>query len=345
MDVSAHIEALNTGTGNLYEMPADELEALVAEYPYFQLGHIALLKAYKRSRPDQFSAYLPLAATYAPDRARLQELMMDHDQAVQPEAIQEATAVEHAEESPSTVDGAPSTVGHEQVWPPDKSLEPAAREIHDDPDAPEVEAQPEPEASTPMELEDVPAETAPEDKPRMDDEVEVAPKVVEEEPAPARLPDGQEAIDLPAPSEKHSFTEWLHRLKPPGLAPAPHFEDEPTQVETASDEDQEDPLAQQFQAAAYEAGIVREASRQPDPMAPVAVEEDAEEDEPDYKAVEQQARKSVEMNDALLSETLATVFVIQRNYKKAIEVYEKLRLKFPEKSHYFAARIAELQSK
>ncbi len=43
------------------------------------------------------------------------------------------------------------------------------------------------------------------------------------------------------------------------------------------------------------------------------------------------------------TETLARIFIKQKNYRKAIEVYEQLSLKIPEKKAYFATQILLLQ--
>lgn len=45
----------------------------------------------------------------------------------------------------------------------------------------------------------------------------------------------------------------------------------------------------------------------------------------------------------LVSETLAQIFVKQGNFDKAIEIYSKLTLKYPEKRDYFAALIKKLK--
>lgn len=60
---------------------------------------------------------------------------------------------------------------------------------------------------------------------------------------------------------------------------------------------------------------------------------------------ENKAKKSAEDNYDLVSETLAAIYVEQMLYHKAIDTYEKLSLKFPEKSRYFADLIQSLEKK
>lgn len=57
------------------------------------------------------------------------------------------------------------------------------------------------------------------------------------------------------------------------------------------------------------------------------------------------AQKSLEDNNDLITETLAGMYEKQGNFNKAISMYEKLSLKYPEKSLIFAARIQEIKNK
>ena len=55
------------------------------------------------------------------------------------------------------------------------------------------------------------------------------------------------------------------------------------------------------------------------------------------------AKKSLDDSGGLVSDTLARIYINQGNLDKALEAYEQLILKYPEKSGYFAARIQKVK--
>ena len=76
---------------------------------------------------------------------------------------------------------------------------------------------------------------------------------------------------------------------------------------------------------------------------PPAVPEKKNKKAPDIVA--EIARLSVTENAHLASETLADLLATQQQYDKAAKMYERLIMKFPEKSAYFAAKIEKLKKK
>jgi len=53
--------------------------------------------------------------------------------------------------------------------------------------------------------------------------------------------------------------------------------------------------------------------------------------------------KSLSESDEIVTETLAMIYFQQKKYDKALEAFQKLSLKYPEKSAYFASRIEEIE--
>lgn len=59
--------------------------------------------------------------------------------------------------------------------------------------------------------------------------------------------------------------------------------------------------------------------------------------------VEDISKPFVEQDGGFVTETLAKIYISQGYYSKAIDIYEKLSLKFPEKNSYFATQIEKVK--
>lgn len=102
-----------------------------------------------------------------------------------------------------------------------------------------------------------------------------------------------------------------------------------------------------FEAAALAESIEAELKRKEDSIIKKFIQEEPQIKPPQANKLdnENKARKSSEDSLDLVSETLARIYTDQMLYHKAIEIYKKLSLKFPDKNHYFAGQITELEKK
>ena len=64
----------------------------------------------------------------------------------------------------------------------------------------------------------------------------------------------------------------------------------------------------------------------------------------DVSSQENLAEKNTTIPEDIGTETLAEIFVKQGLHEKALDIYQKLSLKFPEKSSYFAEKIKSLKN-
>lgn len=112
--------------------------------------------------------------------------------------------------------------------------------------------------------------------------------------------------------EKLSFVEWLKKTKTQQLQ---------KQVERSDFKKKAEALIEEF------------ISKQPKIVA-----------KRDFYSPLNMAKKSVESDNELASETLAKIYAQQGNYSKAINTYETLILKFPEKMAFFASQINQIKN-
>ncbi len=118
-------------------------------------------------------------------------------------------------------------------------------------------------------------------------------------------------------SQQHSFLDWLKHAS----ARVPEVIKEEIKVEAIVEKKSDIDLIDKF---------LREEPKLPKPKVEF------------YNPVNM-AKQSVADDITFVSETLAKIFMMQGNYIKALEAYENLRLKYPEKRLYFASQIKNLR--
>ncbi|WP_322549814.1 hypothetical protein [Flavobacterium psychraquaticum] len=118
-------------------------------------------------------------------------------------------------------------------------------------------------------------------------------------------------------NEKHSFQEWLQLTK---FAPIERT-DEEAEIEIDVEKQKKSDLIDKFIEANPKIAPVKELTKTPANIS-----------------------KNVDEPTHLMTETLAKVYLEQKKYTKAMQAYDILILKYPEKSSFFADRINEIKN-
>lgn len=328
------------------------LNQLRKQYPYFQNQYIMIAKALKKRNHPKTDAFIKKAAIYSADRALLKAIIMDeHDF---------APVAEEAEVAPD-VTSVPEEV--KKVTPPEVEA-PAAKEVAEDIPAEKAEAKAttaEEKIKTTETQEEKPSE---EPKPVVEKAAKVSETEVKETPPPAQEPQKAEsAISETKDEAPQVAAKDTKPVSKPG--------DNQELIDELERDLQEIRKKKQLIAKMLEqqeakqspkkaASSARSASAKKKAPAPRKSQSELIEkfirnepqmgkqkpvqDESEHKNEDLSARFTKEQED-FYTETMAKLMVTQKKYRKAIQVYEKLGLKFPEKRAYFASQIEQVKSR
>ncbi|WP_289665201.1 tetratricopeptide repeat protein [Flavobacterium panacagri] len=128
--------------------------------------------------------------------------------------------------------------------------------------------------------------------------------------------------------EKHSFQEWLQLSRTEPIDRSNDLSPEERAAKEASEK------AQQEEERQKKASIIDKFIENNPKISPI---------KPGNSAPIVQIESAPEDNSYLMTETLARVYLEQKKYTKAIQAYEILILKYPEKITFFADRISDIK--
>jgi hypothetical protein len=326
----------------LHQVSYQELKSLVLQYPYSpNLRYLLLLKSLFDDSKD-FDRNQVLASLTSPDRKKLRQLVkqytrikdMQENYAISEEFLElkDLSALEDLVEEPNPATATAPPVGKAEAIVPTVMRPDLDEEIDEESDLSFLQnlhfntediavlgEKDEPAAvSVPDVAEQQEAGSQMEAATAAPEQVETALEPVASEATPSEVPATvveSPAIPLeitneqdvqPMPRPRSSFNAWLRQFNPP-----------------------------QAGLLNTELKDISLNNRPHHASPPPIVEEDPE----------QFAEHSVEEDAEIASETLALLLEKQKLFSKAISMYERLQLKYPEKSSLFAAKIEELSRK
>ncbi|HEX8517807.1 MAG TPA: hypothetical protein VF868_16535 [Bacteroidia bacterium] len=363
----------------LAEKESGLLAGLVKDFPYFQTAYLLYAKSLHNQNSIHYNNQLKVTAAYATDRKMLHKLITGRNEPKprlstpvipeikEPETLkEEPVTVPEPEMTPPAVDDlpepGPKDVVVEEVF--EKAVEELVKQEIEEkkievvvtpeinlPPAAEVPEPPEPEKEIrtiipdlereilanaadayieidmrqpePFTEEDYITGEEPLHEALRDEEpVKTENEFVLNTPAPPAA-DQQDGAKEEEPVKQYSFTDWL---KNPGRLVSEEKQEENTEEENTEKEGKEAHLS--------DFDLIDKFIREEPRIARPKVE---------FFNPVNMAKQSVADDITFVSETLAKIYVLQGNYVKALDAYENLRLKYPEKRLYFAAQIKNLR--
>lgn len=337
------------------------LKQVAADFPYFQVAQVLLTKSLFHEQHYEYERSLKHTAVMVPDRAVLFRYI--HGIVEEQVVVEQPQAVENTAINLSQEERQPEAAPIIELSLPQETITIAVNEQ-------EVVAEAEEPETIVHEVEEL-TQTA--DLEQVEPNQQVAPilqtPLPEEEPAPI------EPTAL-TPSETHSFAEWLQLqiqkpldLRTTAIEPEEQLS-APERTETAElvDGSENQP---QPETIAVAINVHEDKVSLPLPMTNeremrIEIQQQVERSNiNDFESILDRfirenprisrgkaefynpvnmAKQSVEEDEELVTETLATVYYKQGHYKKAIRAYEKLCLIYPHKMPYFAGLIQKIKT-
>lgn len=320
------------------------LSELLKNFPYFQTAHLLYAKSLHNQHSIHYNNQLKITAAYATDRKVLHQLIT---RKIEPETVKilevrvekqesNSESIEIKEVIPnSIVEQIEQTVEMSSTIEMEEVVIDVVKEKSERVDELELEYLSQ-IAIAKVELEVSTVEPFSEDDVLIEEEQLVVESnfVLKTPVVPAISMDTKKSVTEGSAiifddSQPHTFIDWL---KQSPTKTAVTTNQEVKKVETKDFEIREERIEVVEKRSAID--LIDKFLREEPKLSKPKVEF--------YNPVNM-AKQSVADDITFVSETLAKIFVMQGNYIKALEAYENLRLKYPEKRLYFASQIKNLR--
>ncbi len=297
----------------LTEATLAEYRQLVEKYPFCSTLWMLYLKNLQLTNDIRFDEVLKRGAVSCPDRTQLFALI--HQQPSNNKQDVETTVPE-TEPMPETSNPVTETAEPEKTS--EQITETSAEEQAGN--IPELEKQYLANAVNATILQEVS---------QLQNETETPAKKADNPPASTDENEKEEmSEDIPLgnrlnPDEQHSFDEWISLLNRKTSSPEKNTDKAKENKSKKHSVDEFDALIEQFLQKEPKIIPKKKQFYSPVNMARLSVTEDPE----------------------IVTETLALIYMQQGDFTRALRAYEKLSLKYPEKSSYFANQIKIIKQK
>ncbi len=351
----------------------DALEKIVAEFPYFQSARALRLKGLYNQNSFQYNYALKVAAAYTTDRsvlfdfitsdnftvinksvydekvAEIHDIPVNESQVLDEKSAEpeidkvEQSILTSIRESESAYEDGPVSMDAEpiaEVLPETEEIEEidtlASETFAETGNESEAEhsdaADEQTELASGKETAEETSSNPETALPQIDEAAEESPET--EVAAAESTPEEKLHIGQPlefSREETHSFAEWLQlsRLKP---------------IDRETTEENDQPIIEPIAEAPHELIEDKSGKTKKDELIDRFIENNPKIPQLKSETKPVEILQPKEDHTALMTETLARVYLEQKKYQKAIQAYEILILKYPEKSSFFADRISEIKN-
>ena len=327
----------------LSKIDIDYLEATTANFPFYADAHIALAKKYQLENHPNYEAQLQKAALYCFDRNKLYQFIEKQDFSYNDDEAAKEVQIEMETDSEVTVEQIVSKESDAKVESsiaeskPETVLESASTTNAIQENSGEIKQEVIEEAENTQKI--------PEAKTSLVNQEKSEPEITPEAPSPLISHDYQEQARQQAKASPKSFSEWLQSFSAQAnniTAQAKHA-DLPVSHEV--------PMEPAFDYFSSEltslptVQVIDELRNKITTLPTPKLEDEDPTDIEDLKIdLESVTQFGLQQREEFVTETMAKIYEMQGNTDKAIEVYEKLSLRMPEKSAYFASLISKIKN-